>query len=180
MWDALVAVFAGLGDVVVAFGELILTPPLLPLIVWCGFWLFGVDWTRLRIVLLRGGWIAVLLVGIVMVLSAVFIPMAFFGGSTGEGVDLYRSVCGDARSREPAPMLLYQQFPGAVDRVHSLQHLCRGELPLPPHLEIEGASREGEGVEDEGLELGSFYRHGLAVSIDGIEAFADRVEGERG
>ena len=68
VWDALVAVFAGLGDVVVAFGELILTPPLLPLIVWCGFWLFGVDWTRLRVVLLRGGWIAVLLVGIVMVL----------------------------------------------------------------------------------------------------------------
>ena len=68
VWDAVLTVFTGLFEVVLAFGELVLTPPLLPLIVWCGFWLFGVNWTQLRAVLLRGGWVAVLLVGGIMVL----------------------------------------------------------------------------------------------------------------
>lgn len=45
-----------------------LLAPWLPLAAWCGFWTFGVDWTRLRRILLQGGWIGLLLIGLVMIL----------------------------------------------------------------------------------------------------------------
>ncbi len=35
---------------------------------WIGFWMFGVNWTKFREVLLQGGWVAVALIGLVMVL----------------------------------------------------------------------------------------------------------------
>ena len=35
---------------------------------WIVFWLFGVNWTKFREVLLQGGWVAIALVGLVIVL----------------------------------------------------------------------------------------------------------------
>lgn len=42
--------------------------PWIPLAVWVGFWLFGVNWLKLRQILLQGGLIGVLLIGLVMIL----------------------------------------------------------------------------------------------------------------
>ncbi len=42
--------------------------PWLPLIAWVAYWLFAVNWVKLRSVLLAGGWIGVLLIGLVMIL----------------------------------------------------------------------------------------------------------------
>ncbi len=42
--------------------------PWTPLIAWICFWLFAVNWVRLRDVMLKGGGIAVVLIGLVMVL----------------------------------------------------------------------------------------------------------------
>lgn len=42
--------------------------PLLPLLAWIGFWLFAVNWVRLRQVLLSGGWIAMALMGLLAIL----------------------------------------------------------------------------------------------------------------
>ncbi len=53
-WDVLVAIW-------------LLVVPWTPLAAWIGFWLFAVDWVRLRQVLLAGGWIPVLLIAIVMI-----------------------------------------------------------------------------------------------------------------
>ncbi len=55
--------------IVVELGGLILTAPVMPLLIWCVFWLFAVDWTRLRHIMLRGGWIGVVLIGVVMVVA---------------------------------------------------------------------------------------------------------------
>lgn len=42
--------------------------PLLPLLAWAAYWLLLVDWPRLRIVLLRGGWIG--LIGLILLFIA--------------------------------------------------------------------------------------------------------------
>lgn len=35
---------------------------------WIGFWLFAVNWVKLRQVVLSGGWIGILLIGVVMII----------------------------------------------------------------------------------------------------------------
>ena len=48
---------------------LVVNPPVLPLLAWGAFWLFAVDWDRLRELLLKkGGCVATILIGVVMVL----------------------------------------------------------------------------------------------------------------
>jgi hypothetical protein len=42
--------------------------PWIPLLAWIAFWTLAVDWVRLRAFLLKGGWIGVLLLGLVAVL----------------------------------------------------------------------------------------------------------------
>ncbi|MEX0701951.1 MAG: hypothetical protein WD069_07630 [Planctomycetales bacterium] len=64
--DSLIQLFVAVWDVLASLGAVLL--PWLPLVAWAGFWTFAVDWVRLREVLLKGGWIAVLLIGLVMVL----------------------------------------------------------------------------------------------------------------
>lgn len=56
--------------------------PWTPLIAWIGFWLFAVNWVRLRVLMLKGGGIAVVLIGLVMILvwgSVAPQPHSFFG-----------------------------------------------------------------------------------------------------
>jgi hypothetical protein len=63
---SLVALFGALWQLVVAI--LVLVAPWTPLIAWLAYWLFAVDWVKLRAVMLQGGWIAVPLIGFVMIL----------------------------------------------------------------------------------------------------------------
>jgi hypothetical protein len=42
--------------------------PWTPLAAWVAFWLFAVDWVKLRLVLVRGGWIGLVLIGMVAAL----------------------------------------------------------------------------------------------------------------
>jgi hypothetical protein len=44
------------------------TLPWTPLLAWVVFWLFGVNWEKLNRVLLSGGWIGLVLVGLVTIL----------------------------------------------------------------------------------------------------------------
>ena len=53
-------------DVVLAV--LMLVSPWTPLLVWVAFWMLAVDWVKLRAVMIKGGWIGVALMGLVMVL----------------------------------------------------------------------------------------------------------------
>lgn len=60
-------------DVLVAVWGLLLAllavvVPWTPLIAWLAYWLFAVNWTKLWPVLARGGWIGVVLLGLVMTL----------------------------------------------------------------------------------------------------------------
>jgi hypothetical protein len=64
--QSLLQLLSALGNVVVALGALVV--PFLPLVAWVAFWLFAVNWTKLRVVLLQGGWIGLLLIGLVAVL----------------------------------------------------------------------------------------------------------------
>jgi hypothetical protein len=42
--------------------------PLIPLVVWVAFWTLAVNWTKLRSVLLQGGWIGLALIAVIAVL----------------------------------------------------------------------------------------------------------------
>ncbi|MDB5386198.1 MAG: hypothetical protein JWM11_1844 [Planctomycetaceae bacterium] len=54
-------------DLVVVLGAILL--PWLPLIVWLCFWLFAVNWTKLRIQLTQGGgWVGLLLIAVVWII----------------------------------------------------------------------------------------------------------------
>lgn len=55
-----------LTDLVVAIGTLLL--PAIPLAIWIAFWLFAVNWEKLRAVLLSGGMFGLILIGLVAVL----------------------------------------------------------------------------------------------------------------
>ena len=60
-------------DLVLAFWNVIealvwMLIPWSPLFAWIAFWTFAVNWTNLRSVLLKGGWIGLLLIGLVWVL----------------------------------------------------------------------------------------------------------------
>ncbi len=66
LFDSLGALFTALVDVLVSLVHLVL--PWSPLIAWIAFWLFAVNWVKLRAVMLQGAWIGVVLIGLVMVL----------------------------------------------------------------------------------------------------------------
>ena len=61
--EALWQILIGLQQIVMAVGSVVFTAPVLPVLCWAGFWLFAVDWTRLRRIMFKGGWLGVLLVG---------------------------------------------------------------------------------------------------------------------
>jgi len=53
-------------NVVVTLGELFI--PWIPLVVWICFWMFAVNWVKLREVLLQGAGIGVFLIGLMMIM----------------------------------------------------------------------------------------------------------------
>lgn len=57
---------APLGGLIVALFAVVL--PWTPLVAWLVFWMYAVNWTKLRVTLVRGGWIAVVLIGMMAVL----------------------------------------------------------------------------------------------------------------
>lgn len=67
------AVFSSLLQLVAALWQLtlalvFLVAPWTPLLAYVGFWLYAVDWLKLRPVIARGGWIAVLLIAVMTTL----------------------------------------------------------------------------------------------------------------
>ncbi|MFN0195512.1 MAG: hypothetical protein ACKVT0_02105 [Planctomycetaceae bacterium] len=71
--EAVANLIDNLIDLLIAFGNVILSVigiiiPWTPLLMWVAFWLLAVNWTKLRPVMLQGGWIGVVLIGLMMVL----------------------------------------------------------------------------------------------------------------
>ncbi|MEC7556661.1 MAG: hypothetical protein VYA32_05750 [Planctomycetota bacterium] len=66
--EALGQIIFGLQQIVSSIASVILTAPVLPVLCWTVFWLFAVDWIQLRQILLKGGWMGIMLVGFVMVI----------------------------------------------------------------------------------------------------------------
>ncbi len=64
--QGLLQVLFGVWQLLTAIVALIL--PWTPLIAWIAFWTFAVNWTRLREILLQGGWVVVALVALMAVL----------------------------------------------------------------------------------------------------------------
>ena len=65
--EALGQIIFGLQLIVSSIASVVLTAPVLPVLCWTVFWLFAVDWVQLRQILLKGGWLGIMLVGFVMV-----------------------------------------------------------------------------------------------------------------
>jgi len=67
--NALVQLLAAVWSLIVGVLKLVLTAPVLPLALWIIFWLFAVDWVRLRELLLKkGGCVGVLLIALMTIL----------------------------------------------------------------------------------------------------------------
>jgi hypothetical protein len=66
LFDSLIQLFQVLFNLVISLGGVIL--PWLPLIAWVAFWLLAVDWSKLRGQMVRGGFLAVVLIGLMMIL----------------------------------------------------------------------------------------------------------------
>jgi hypothetical protein len=64
--QSLIALCRDLAVLVLRIGAVLL--PLLPLLAWVAYWTFGVNWTRLRAVLVQGGWVGLMLLGFLAVL----------------------------------------------------------------------------------------------------------------
>jgi hypothetical protein len=64
--QSFIQLLTALGGLIVALARVLY--PFLPLVVWIAFWMFAVNWTKLRLVLLQGGWIGLALIGVVAVL----------------------------------------------------------------------------------------------------------------
>jgi len=62
----LVALFVALWNVLLAI--LAIVTPWTPLMAWLAYWLFAADWSKLWPVIVRGGWIAIVLIGLMMTL----------------------------------------------------------------------------------------------------------------
>ena len=66
--EALGQIIFGLQQIVSSIASVVLTAPVLPVLCWTVFWLLAVDWIQLRQILLKGGWLGIMLVGFVMVI----------------------------------------------------------------------------------------------------------------
>jgi hypothetical protein len=64
--QSFIQLLTALGGLAVALGRVLL--PLIPLVAWIAFWTLAVNWTKLRVVLLQGGWIGLALIAAVSVL----------------------------------------------------------------------------------------------------------------
>lgn len=69
MLDVVTNVVALLGAVwQLVISVLLLILPWTPLIAWLAFWLYAVNWVKLRAVMVQGGWIGVVALGFMMIL----------------------------------------------------------------------------------------------------------------
>jgi len=66
MLDSFLELFYAVWTLLATLGQTVL--PWLPLIVWCVFWLFAVNWQSMHKTLWSGGWIAILLIAATAVL----------------------------------------------------------------------------------------------------------------
>ena len=66
--EAVGQILLGLKQILTVLATEVFSAPVLPILLWSLFWLFAVDWTRLRQIILKGGWLGVVLVGVVMVI----------------------------------------------------------------------------------------------------------------
>jgi len=64
--DSLVQLLVAVWEVV--FAAVSVVVPWLGLMAWIGVWLFAVNWTKLRQLLLQGGWIGLILIGFGMIM----------------------------------------------------------------------------------------------------------------
>jgi hypothetical protein len=64
--QSLIQLLTALGGLAIALGAVLV--PLIPLVAWVAFWTLAVNWTKLRVVLLQGGWIGLALIAVVAVL----------------------------------------------------------------------------------------------------------------
>lgn len=66
MLEAILDLLAAVWAVLAQLGGVII--PWLPLVAWCAFWLFAVNWRKMHVTLARGGWVPVILIGLVAIL----------------------------------------------------------------------------------------------------------------
>ncbi len=64
--NSIVDLVVALWGVISSLSGLLL--PWIPLFAWIVFWMFGINWIKLRSVMLKGGWVGVLLIGFVWIL----------------------------------------------------------------------------------------------------------------
>ena len=66
LWESLLSLIVALWNVLVSLVTVV--APWMPLLAWIVFWLFAVNWVKLREVIIQGGWLGVVLIGLVTAL----------------------------------------------------------------------------------------------------------------
>ncbi len=133
--DSLLNLLEALVEVLAALGAMI--APWWPLIAWVAFWLLAVNWIKLRRTLLDGGWIGVVLIGLMMVLvwgivapppdgahSLLGLKVSNFVGKTMyvTGLLVIMLLCGSAQLSGAVDRYLHFVEPDADDHGHGHDH----------------------------------------------------------
>jgi hypothetical protein len=100
--------------------------PLLPLLVWVAFWTFGVNWTKLRAVLLEGGWVGLVLLGFLAVLVWGMVAPPLGGAHQFLGLTLGNFV---GKTVLVTALICIMLLCGSVQLSGACGSLCRFEEP---------------------------------------------------
>ena len=156
--QSLVQLLTSLGDLVIALAAILV--PLIPLAVWIAFWMFGVNWVKLRSVLLQGGWIGLVLLGFLAVLIWGTVAPPPSGAHHFLGLTLGNFV---GKTVLVTTLICVMFLCGSVQLSGACGSLCQFEEPAP---EIgfhgpgdHGAGHGGDAGHGESHEHGDAHHH---------------------
>ena len=136
-----------LWSLVVAIGRPLV--PWLPLAAWVAFWMFAVNWTKLREVTAKGGWLGVLLLAVAAVL--IWGTIAPTPGGTREVFGLHVSNFVE-KAVYVSGLIVIANLAGSVQLSGAFGNCCRIEEPveLDEHHGHDAHGHDSHGHDDHG------------------------------
>jgi len=129
----------------VVISLLVLILPWTPLLAWVAFWLLAVNWVKLREVMIRGGWIGVVLIGGVMVLIWSVVAPPESGSHHLFGLNVSNFV---GKTVYVTALLTILFLCGSVQLSGACGSLAHFPEPVPPEHDEHGHG--GHGHDDHG------------------------------
>ncbi len=141
--QSFIQLLTALGGLAVALGRVLL--PLIPLVAWIAFWTLAVNWTKLRVVLLQGGWIGLALIAAVSVLIWGTVAPPPTGSHHLLGLTLGNFV---GKTVFVTTLVCIMFLCGSVQLSGACGKLCQFDEPEPEHHGGAHASGDSHGHAD--------------------------------